>query len=101
MDETMKNEIEVTTETVGADEITQEIEIEEIPSGPSKGFVGLVIGGALAIGAGAAVAIKRYKRKKAESKKSQDENEESDIVDIEAEEISEEEESDEKPKKKK
>ena len=63
MDETMNTEVEVTTEVSG-EEVKPEIMVEESSSGPSKTFVGLVVGGIAAVAVGAAVAWKRHKKKK-------------------------------------
>ena len=65
MDETMNTGVEVTTEVSG-EEVKPEIMIEESSGGPSKAFVGLVVGGIAAVAIGAAVAWKRHKKKKAE-----------------------------------
>lgn len=65
MDETMNTGVEVTTEVSG-EEVNQEIMIEESSGGPSKTFVGLVVGGIAAVAIGATVAWKRHKKKKAE-----------------------------------
>lgn len=65
MDETMNTGVEVTTEVSGVEEVPQEITIEETSSGPSKGFIALVVGGIAAVAVGATVAIKRHKKKKA------------------------------------
>lgn len=65
MDETMNTGVEVTTDTSGAEEFSQEITIEETSGGPSKTFVGLVVGGIVAVAIGATVAWKRHKKKKA------------------------------------
>ena len=64
MDETMNTGVEVTTEVSGAEEVTQEVMIEET-SGPSKGFVALVVGSVAAVAIGAMVAINRHKKRKA------------------------------------
>ena len=67
MDETMNTGVEVTTDVSGNDEISQEITaIEETSGGPSKTFVGLVVGGIAAVAIGATVAWKRHKKNKAE-----------------------------------
>ena len=67
MDETMNTGVEVTTDVSGKDEISQEITtIEETSGGPSKTFVGLVVGGIAAVAIGATVAWKRHKKNKAE-----------------------------------
>lgn len=66
MDETMNTGVEVTTDVSGEDEISQEITIEESSGGPSKTFVGLVVGGIAAVAIGATVAWKRHKKNKAE-----------------------------------
>ena len=67
MVETMNTGVEVTTDVSGKDEISQEITtIEETSGGPSKTFVGLVVGGIAAIAIGATVAWKRHKKNKAE-----------------------------------
>lgn len=67
MDNTMNTEVEVTTEVSGKDEVSQEITtIEETSGGPSKTFVGLVVGGITAVAVGATVAWKRHKKNKAE-----------------------------------
>lgn len=65
MDETMNTGVEVTTDVSGAEEVSQEITIEESSGGPSKTFVGLVVGGIAAVAIGATVAWKRHKKKKA------------------------------------
>lgn len=65
MDETKNTEVEVTTEVSG-EEVTPEIRIDESYGGPSKMFVGLVVGGIAAVAIGATVAWKRHKKKKAE-----------------------------------
>ena len=66
MVETMNTGVEVTTDVSGEDEVSQEITIEETSGGPSKTFVGLVVGGIAAIAIGATVAWKRHKKNKAE-----------------------------------
>lgn len=66
MDETMNTGVEVTTDVSGEDEVSQEITIEETSGGPSKTFVGLVVGGIAAVAIGATVAWKRHKKNKAE-----------------------------------
>lgn len=67
MDETMNTGVEVTTDVSGKDEVSQEITtIEETSGGPSKTFVGLVVGGIAAVAIGATVAWKRHKKNKAE-----------------------------------
>lgn len=65
MDETMNTGVEVTTDVSGAEEVSQEITIEETSGGPSKTFVGLVVGGIVAVAIGATVVWKRHKKKKA------------------------------------
>lgn len=65
MAETMNTGVEVTTEVSG-EEVKPEIMIEESSGGPSKTFVGLVVGGIAAVAIGATVAWKRHKKKKAE-----------------------------------
>ena len=65
MDNTMNTEVEVTTEVSG-EEVKPEITIEETSSGPSKMFIGLVVGGIAAVAIGATVAWKRHKKNKAE-----------------------------------
>lgn len=65
MDETMNTGVEVTTE-VSKEEVKPEIMIEEVSGGPSKTFVGLVVGGIAAVAIGATVAWKRHKKNKAE-----------------------------------
>lgn len=66
MDETMNTGVEVMTDVSGDNEVSQEIAIEETSGGPSKTFVGLVVGGIAAVAIGATVAWKRHKKKKAE-----------------------------------
>lgn len=68
MEENMNNEVEVTTEVSGAEEVTQDIAIEDSSSGPSKGFMALVAGGVAAVVVGTVIAIKRHKKKKAAQK---------------------------------
>lgn len=65
MDDTMNTGVEVTTEVSGED-VKPEIMIEETSGGPSKTFVGLVVGGIAAVAIGATVAWKRHKKNKAE-----------------------------------
>ena len=65
MDETMNTGVEVTTEVSG-EEVKPEIMIEESSSGPSKTFIGLVVGGIAAVAIGATVAWKQHKKNKAE-----------------------------------
>ena len=65
MDDTMNTGVEVTTEVSG-EEVKPEIMIEETSGGPSKTFVGLVVGGIAAVAIGATVAWKRHKKNKAE-----------------------------------
>ena len=65
MVETMNTGLEVTTEVSG-EEVKPEIMIEENSGGPSKTFVGLVVGGIAAVAIGATVAWKRHKKNKAE-----------------------------------
>lgn len=81
MDETMNTGVEVTTDVSGEDEVSQEITIEETSGGPSKTFVGLVVGGIAAIAIGATVAWKRHKKNKTE--KAQEAAEEDDDFDDE------------------
>ena len=67
MDDTMNTGVDVTTEVSGKDEVSQEITtIEETSGGPSKTFIGLVVGGIAAVAIGATVAWKRHKKNKAE-----------------------------------
>ena len=65
MDDIMNTGVEVTTEVSG-EEVKPEIMIEETSGGPSKTFVGLVVGGIAAVAIGATVAWKRHKKNKAE-----------------------------------
>ena len=65
MVETMNTGVEVTTDVSG-EEVKPEIMIEETSGGPSKTFVGLVVGGIAAVAVGATVAWKRHKKNKAE-----------------------------------
>lgn len=65
MDDTMNTGVEVTTEVSG-EEVKPEIMIEETSGGPSKTFVGLVVGGIATVVIGATVAWKRHKKNKAE-----------------------------------
>ena len=66
MVETMNTDVEVTKDVSGEDEVSQEITIEETSGGPSKTFVGLVVGGIAAVAIGATVAWKRHRKNKAE-----------------------------------
>lgn len=93
MDETKNTEVEVTTEVSG-EEVKPEIMVEESSSGPSKTFVGLVVGGIAAVAIGATVAWKRHKKKKAEkAQEATEEDFEDDLYvedldeDLEAEEV--------------
>lgn len=65
MDDTMNTGVEVVTTDVSGEEVKPEIMIEETSSGPSKTFVGLVVGGIAAVAVGATVAWKRHKKNKA------------------------------------
>lgn len=65
MDETMNTGVKVTTEGSG-EGVKPEIKIEESSGGPSKTFVGLVVGGIAAVAIGATVAWERHKKNKAE-----------------------------------
>lgn len=73
MDGIKNAEVEVTTEVSG-EEVKPEIMVEESSGGPSKTFVGLVVGGIAAVAIGATVAWKRHKKKK--QKKAQEAAEE-------------------------
>lgn len=86
MDETMNTGVEVTTEVSGAEEVTQEVMIEETSGGPSKGFVALVVGGIAAVAVGATIAINRHKKKKASALVEDDEFEDDFFEDMEDEE---------------
>ena len=67
MDETINTGVGVTTDISGEDEVPQKITIEELSvGGPSKTFVGLVVGGIAAVAIGATVAWRRHKKNKAE-----------------------------------
>ena len=66
MDDTMNTGVEVVTTEVSGEEVKPEIMIEETSGGPSKTFVGLVVGGIAAVAIGATVAWKRHKKNKAE-----------------------------------
>ena len=90
MDETMNTGVEVTTEVSG-EEVKPEIMIEETSGGPSKTFVGLVVGGIAAVAIGATVAWKRHKKNKAEKAQepAEEDFEDDDFYDedLEAEEV--------------
>lgn len=110
MDETMNTGVEVATEVSGAEEVTQEVTIEETSGGPSKGFVALVVGGIAAVAVGATIAINRHKKKKASALVEEDDEFEEDFSeDLENEEkpehveaeVVQEEKSEEKPAEKK
>lgn len=64
MDENMN--VEVSTEVSGAEEATREFEYDETASGPSKGFVTVIVGlGAAAIAGVVALGVRHKKKKKA------------------------------------
>ena len=90
MDDTMNTGVEVTTEVSG-EEVKPEIMIEETSGGPSKTFVGLVVGGIAAVAIGATVAWKRHKKNKAEKPQepAEEDFEDDDFYeeDLEAEEV--------------
>ena len=65
MDDTMNTGVKVTTDVSG-EEVKPEIRIEETSGGPSKTFVGIVVGGIAAVAIGATVAWGRHKKNKAE-----------------------------------
>lgn len=67
MEEKTMDNVEVTTEVSGADEVTTDITITDLPPKPSKGFVALVAGGIAALAVGAAVAYQKHKKKKSEA----------------------------------
>lgn len=98
MDEkTMNTEVEVMTDVSGEDGVSQEIAIEETSGGPSKTFVGLVVGGIAAVAIGATVAWKRHKKKAEKAQEAAEEDFEDDEFyeedpdeDLEAEEIADE-----------
>lgn len=79
MDDTMNTGVEVTTEVSGAEDVTQEITIEETSGGPSKGFMALVVGGIAATVIGTVVAVKRHKKKKASELADEEEYEDVDF----------------------
>lgn len=91
MEETMNNEMEVTTEVSEFEGTNQETVSYETSSGPSKGFVALVVGGIAAVAVGAAVAIKRHKKKKADAqvKKEIEEDDDLEVVDMDDEDLDE------------
>ena len=66
MDDTMNTGVEVTKDVSGEDKVSQEITIEKSSGGPSKTFVGIVVGGIAAVAIGATVAWERHKKNKAE-----------------------------------
>ena len=80
MVETMNTGVEVTTDVSG-EEVKPEIMIEETSGGPSKTFVGLVVGGIAAVAIGATVAWKRHKKNKAEKAQEAEEDFEDDFDD--------------------
>ena len=90
MVETMNTGVEVTTDVSG-EEVKPEIMIEETSGGPSKTFVGLVVGGIAAVAIGATVAWKRHKKNKAEKAQepAEEDFEDDDFYeeDLEAEEV--------------
>ena len=65
MDDTMNTGVKVTTDVSG-EEVKPEIRIEKSSGGPSKTFVGIVVGGIAAVAIGATVAWERHKKNKAE-----------------------------------
>lgn len=93
MDETMNTGVEVGTEVSGEEE-NQGIMVEESSGGPSKTFVGLVVGGIAAVAIGATVAWKRHKKKTEKAQEAAEEDFEDDDFyeedldgDLEAEEV--------------
>ena len=89
MVETMNTGVEVMTDVSG-EEVKPEIMIEETSGGPSKTFVGLVVGGIAAVAIGATVAWKRHKKNKAEKAQEpaeEDFDDEFFYEDLEAEEV--------------
>lgn len=70
MGDTMNTEVEVATGVSEVEEPIQEIDVEDI-SGPSKGFMALVVGGIVAVVVGVTVGIRRHKKKKAAAKQEQ------------------------------
>lgn len=86
MEENKNMEMEVQNETTDMMEIPP-MESKE-SSGPSKGFVTLVVGGLAAAVAGGIVAFRRHKKKKLENEEFDD------FVDVDGKEVSDEEEDD-------
>ena len=90
MDDTMNTGVKVTTDVSG-EEVKPEIRIEETSGGPSKTFVGLVVGGIAAVAIGATVAWERHKKNKAEKAQepAEEDFEDDDFYeeDLEAEEV--------------
>lgn len=66
MEENKNTEVEVATELSGTEGTDHEmmIEVEETSSGPSKGFVALIVGGALGLAGAGAILYRRHKMKK-------------------------------------
>lgn len=94
MDETMNTEMEVTTNEFEIGETTQEIEVQDNLSGPSKGFLALIGGSIVAVAVGATIAINRHKKKKEATHREKDlDNEErvdpTEAIEVEATEVDE------------
>lgn len=87
MEENKNMEMEVQNEMTDMVELPPMESESNESSGPSKGFVTLVVGGLAAAVAGGIVAFRRHKKKKLEK-------EFDDFVDVDGEEISDEEEDD-------
>lgn len=74
--EDMKNtDLEVTTEVSEAEDLTQEIVIDDASSGPSKGFIALIVGGTIGLAAAGYGLYKRHKKKKEDVQDSYEEDE--------------------------
>lgn len=78
-DENMNKSNEIMEEVSETEGKLQEVTIEKEVSGPSKGFIALVLAAATAT---AVVVMKKHKKKKAAKAKEADEEFEDDVIDV-------------------
>ena len=91
MEEKKNDEVVEVTMDLAEIENVQNVGMEEVSSGPSKGFVALAIGGLAVIGIGGYVAFKKYRSKKQKAQKEETISDTLEEDSIDEEEVSEDE----------